>query len=228
MERVKLLVCGSSGVGKTELVESLKCRFLRSLFRRRSSSSDVTQIASRKTHGIAIQQATIPNSKEFSIWDFSGLEDYYLVHEKFINAKNSIFMIVFSLRDQIKKQIAQVKFWLSFIKAKLTLNISVEAKPHVVLVASFADYSQGVEMLEEGDISITSGDNTNDGSKVLKFAVEQFGRFFLFQDMTHRLDCRLSQSTEMRVLRSTLASLRVETIRVGAVCYLYNSYQFIH
>ena len=225
MERVKLLVCGSSGVGKTELVESLKCRFLRSLFRRRSSSSDVTQIASRKTHGIAIQQATIPNSKEFSIWDFSGLEDYYLVHEKFISAKNSIFIIVFSLRDPIKKQIAQVKFWLSFIKAKLTLNISVEAKPHVVLVASFADYS---EMLEEGDISITSGNNSNNGSKVLNFAVEQFGQFFLFQDMAHKLDCRLSQSTEMRVLRSTLASLRAETIRVGTVCYLWFPYQFIH
>ena len=50
--------------------------------------------------------------------------------------------------------------------AKLTLNISVEAKPHVVLVASFADYS---EMLEEGDISITSGDDPNNGSKVLMY-----------------------------------------------------------
>ena len=207
MERVKLLVYGTSGVGKTELVESLKCRFLRSLFRRRSPSSDV---ASRQTHGIAIQQATIPNSKGFSIWDFSGLKDYYLIHEKFINARNSIFIVVFSLRDPIKSQIAQVKFWLSTIKAKLT----VETKPCAVLVASFADYSQGVEMLEEGDAFVTNGDSRNDGNKVLKFAVQQFGQYFEFQDVVHRLDCRLSQSTEMRVLRSTLASLRVATIKV--------------
>ena len=217
MERVKLLVCGTSGVGKTELVESLKCRFLRSLFRRRSSSSDASRIASRQTHGIAIQQATIPNSKGFSIWDFSGLKDYYLVHERFTNARNSIFIIVFSLRDPIKTQIAQVNFWLSSIKAKLTLNISVETKPHVVLVASFGDYPQGVEMLEEGDVFVTNGDSRNNGNKVLNFAIRQFGQHFEFQDMIHRLDCRLSQSTEMRVLRSTLASLRVTTIKVCTV-----------
>lgn len=220
MERVKLLVCGTSGVGKTELVESLKCRFLRSLFRRRSSSSDVSRIASRQTHGIAVQQATIPNSKGFSIWDFSGLKDYYLIHEKFMNARNSIFIIVFSLRDPIKSQIAQVKFWLSSIKAKLTVSISVETKPHVVLVASFADYSQGVEMLEEGDAFAINGDSRNNGNKVLKFAVEQFGQYFEFQDVVHRLDCRLSQSTEMRVLRSTLGSLRVATIKVRHISVL--------
>lgn len=215
MERVKLLVCGASRVGKTELVESLKCRFLQSLFRRRSSSSDVSWTASRQTHGIAIQQVTIPNSKDFSVWDFSGLKDYYLIHERFINARNSIFIVIFSLRDPIKKQIAQVRFWLSVIKAKLTF--SVEIKPHVVLVASFADYSQqAAEMLEEDDVFVSNGGSRMNqlGSKVLSFAIQQFGEHFLFQDMVHTLDCRLSQSTEMRVLRSTLASLRVATIKV--------------
>lgn len=217
MERIKLLVYGASGVGKTELVESLKCRFLQSLFRRRSSTSDVNWETSRQTHGIAIQQATIPNSREFSIWDFSGLKDYYLIHERFMNARNSIFIVIFSLRDPIEKQIAQVKFWLSVIKAKLTL--SVETKPHVVLVASFADYlRQSVEVLEEGGLLATNGGNgrinQHDGSKVLSFAIQQFGQYFLFQDMVHRLDCRLSQSTEMRLLRSTLASLRVVILKV--------------
>ena len=221
MDRVKLLVCGASGVGKTELVESLKCRFLRSLFRRRSSSSDVNRAASKHTHGIAIHQTTIPSSKEFSIWDFSGLKDYYLIHEKFMSSRNSIFIVVFSLRDPIQKQIAQVRFWLSFIKAKLTLSISVEAKPHIVLVASFADCShQGGERLVESDSFITNGGNQVNGNKILNFAIQQFGQYFLFQDMVHRLDCRLSQSTEIRVLRSTLASLRVATLKVCVVCYL--------
>jgi len=207
---VKLLVFGASKVGKTELVESLKCRFLRSLFRRRSSSSDVSWTASRQTHGIAIQRVTIPNSRDFSIWDFSGLKDYYLIHEMFINTRNSIFIVVFSLRDPVKKQIAQVRYWLSVIKAKLTF--SVENKPHVVLVASFADYTQ--QAVEEDDVFVSNGGSQFDGSQVLNFAIQQFGEYFLFQDMVHTLDCRLSQSTEMRVLRSTLASLRVATIKV--------------
>lgn len=228
MDRVKLLVCGASGVGKTELVESLKCRFFRSLFRRRSSSSNVSRTGHRQTHGIAIQQVIIPNSKEFSIWDFSGLKDYYLIHERFMNARNSIFLVVFSLRDPFQKQIAQIRFWLSIIKAKLTFSISVETKPHVVLVASFADYSQlqGVEMLEEGDVFIANGGNGRisqfNSNKVLNFAIQHFGQYFLFEDVVHRLDCRLSQSTEMRILRSTLASLRVAIIQV---CYLYGTCQ---
>lgn len=223
MDRVKLFVCGASGVGKTELVESLKCRFLQSLFRRKSSTLDVSQTTSRQTHGIVIQQATIPNSKEFSIWDFSGLKDYYLIHERFMNARNSIFVVVFSLRDPIKTQMAQVRFWLSTIKAKLIFSISIETKPHVILVASFADLSrqqqeqEAFEALHKGDAFNTNGvgkTNQVDGSQVLNFAIQQFGQYFSFQDMVHRLDCRLSQSTEMRVLRSTLAMLRVATIKV--------------
>jgi len=218
MDRVKLLVLGDVGVGKTELVESLKCKFLRSLFRRRSTS-DLTQMAFRSTHGITIHQATIPNAKEFSIWDFSGLKDYYLIHEKFLSAKNSIYVIVFSLRDPVKKQITRVKFWLSVIKAKLQLN-DVTMKPHIVLVASFADSPlQSVGSLsslssDEDDDMFTTSPVSGGASAVLMFAIQQFGHYFSFQDIVHSLDCRLSQTSEMRVLRTTLALLRITCVKV--------------
>jgi len=220
MDRVKLLVFGDKAVGKTELVESLKCRFFRSLFRRRSTS-DVTQMEFHSTHGITIHQATIPNAKEFSIWDFSGLKDYYLIHEKFLSAKNSIHVIVFSLRDPVKKQITRVRFWLSMIKAKLLLD-DITTKPHVVLVASFADSPlrsvgslSSLSSEEDDDLFASPVNHPSGGANaVLMFAKQQFGHYFSFQDIVHSLDCRLSQTSEMRVLRTTLASLRIICVKV--------------
>jgi len=224
MDRIKLLVCGDVGVGKTELIESLKCRFLRSLFRRRSTS-DLSQMVLRSTHGITVHQATIPNAKEFSIWDLSGLPDYYLIHEKFLGAKNSIYMIVFSLRDPVKKQIARVRFWLSMIKARLLLD-NVTTKPHIVLVASFADSPlRSVESLsslssDDKDDStfdaspVRHHDGGSGSNTVLNFATNNFGHYFTFQDMVHSLDCRLSQTSEIKVLRATLASLRISCLKV--------------
>ena len=55
MGRAKLLVCGAAGVGKTELIDSLKCHLLRSLFRKRSASN-LAQMILKRTHGMNIQQ----------------------------------------------------------------------------------------------------------------------------------------------------------------------------
>ena len=107
MDRVKLLVCGAAGVGKTELIDSLKCRLLYSLFRKRSPSS-LTQTILRRTYGMIVQQVTVPSAGNFSVWDFSGMREYYITHEQFLKMRNSIALVVFSLRDSLEKQLAQV------------------------------------------------------------------------------------------------------------------------
>ena len=145
MDRVKLFVCGAAGVGKTELVDSLKCHLLRSLFRKRSPSS-LTQMILKRTYGMTVQQVTVPNAGNFSIWDFSGMREYYVTHEQFLMMRNSIALVVFSLRDSLEKQLAQVRFWLAMIKSRQppaneVIRFASEnpSKPHIVLVGSFAD-----------------------------------------------------------------------------------------
>lgn len=94
---------------------------------------------------MTIQQATIPNAGNFSIWDFSGMREYYVTHEQFLKMRNSIALVVFSLRDSLEKQLAQVRFWLAMIKSKQSLNEVIRFagenpnKPHIILVGSFAD-----------------------------------------------------------------------------------------
>ena len=144
LDRVKLLVCGAAGVGKTELTDSLKCHLLRSLFRKRSAST-LTHMILKRTYGMTVQQVAIPNAGNFSVWDFSGMKDYYVAHEHFLRMRNSVAMVMYSLRDSLEKQLAQVRFWLAMIKSKQPPSEAIRFaganshKPHVVLVGSFAD-----------------------------------------------------------------------------------------
>ena len=73
------------------------------------------------------------------------MKEYYVTHEQFLKMRNSVAMVVFSLRDSLEKQLAQVRFWLAMIKSKQPPSEVIRFagrntnKPHVVLVGSFAD-----------------------------------------------------------------------------------------
>lgn len=232
MDRAKLLVCGAAGVGKTELITSLKCHLLRSLFRRRSAS-DLTHTILKRTHGFTVHQATIPNAGDFSIWDFSGLKEYYLAHEHFLSTSNSIILLIFSLRDKSEKQIAQVRFWLAMIKSRQTPSEVIRYagqgthKPFVVLVGSFADQQTPPSLQEQNEdifavpLASSVQQAPDNGKMVLKTMVEEFGNHFAFPDTVFTLDCRLSQSREIRALRNLLGTLRAQVLKVRH--YVVNS-----
>lgn len=229
LDRVKLLVCGGPGVGKTELIDSLKCHIIRSLFRRRSISN-FQQMLQQRTHGMNIQLTTVPNSGLFSIWDFSGIREFYAAHENFLNEANSIFILVMNLRDPVKKQLAQMRFWLAMIKAKYRqreiLARSVFRRPFVILVGSFADQQQIQETTDNDSESLSSTDVfalprpshthqlPDNGRSVLEKLSGEFSDFFIFSNTVFAVDCRLSQSQEMKSLRSLLGSLHTKTLKV--------------
>lgn len=56
---------------------------------------------------------------DLSSWEFSGYEPYYLIYDHFIGDPNCIHMIVFKLDDPPDVQLAQVLFWLNFLKARI-------------------------------------------------------------------------------------------------------------
>ena len=223
----KLLVGGASGVGKTELVNSLKCSYLRSMFRRRRSSS-LSHMTRQKTYGMTVQRVTVPGAGEFSVWDFSGMKSFYPLHEEFLRDEAAILLLVFSRRDPLEKQLAHLRFWLAMIKAKLPQDDQIwfagqrKVKPRVILVASFADLrspdlastdkDEGEEDLvsvspqptvDKARLSISSQDEL-----ILSELQQEFGDGFDFSGVVFSLDCRLSQSSEMKELRSHLAAVR--------------------
>lgn len=226
INRAKLLVCGAAGVGKTELINSLKCHILRSLFRRRSSSN-LQHMILKRTHGMTVQNTNIPNAGNFSIWDFSGMKEFYVSHENFLECTNSIFLLVLSLREPVSKQLAQMRFWLAMIKAKCSpsklLHQSSKAlhRPFVILVGSFADQQQPANMaLQSSDIfavplSSSIQQPLDNGRSVLETLSKEFGDFFDFSNTVFTVDCRLSQSYEMRSLRTLLAALHSHVIKVN-------------
>lgn len=236
LSRVKLFVCGATGVGKTELIKSLKCHFLRSIFRRRSDSN-LSHMIQQRTHGILVHQLTIPNSGNFSVWDFSGLKSYYSLHEEFLSMTNSLVLLVFKLSDPLEQQVAQLRFWLALIKAKQAQTDTVrfggacEHKPSVVLVGSFANLPT-TDLRVENEPEDIYGEATDDhpvtsnlnnssergpGAQVLKAIKTEFGSYFSFSDCVYQLDCRLSQTSEMKALRQHLGALRRNLIQVGVV-----------
>lgn len=228
--RVKLFICGATGVGKTELAKSLKCRFLRSLFRRRSDSN-IPHMIQQRTHGILVHQTTIPNAGSFSVWDFSGLKSYYILHEEFLRATNAIVLLVFKVNDPFGQQLAQLRFWLSLLKAKqqqsrrIRFAGDIENKPRVVVVGSFTNLPYMSPESESGVLTIplpttTPTDHTPEPrqiQEVFDTVRKEFKDYFAFSEQLFRLDCRLSQTNEMKALRMHLGALRSEVVQVS--CY---------
>ena len=238
LNRVRVLVCGASGVGKSELVSSLKSRFLQGLLRFSSSS---THNHTPCTYGFSVNQATISGAGQFSIWDFSGQSEYYPVHEFFLDSQNTIYLLVFSLLQPLEKQLAQLRFWLAMIKSKHRPKEVIQyagysgRRPYAILIGSFYDQPTHILSLSNGShcamddttitgapvlsrshssLSLSSGPSSNRSNQVLQHLVDEFGHYFSFTDHVFLMDCRASRSREMRALRSLLGTLRDSILKV--------------
>ena len=68
---------------------------------------------------------------DFSIWEYSGYEPYYMLYDHFIGDINCIHTIVFNINDSPEVQKAQVFFWLNFIKGRLLPQEPIGKQPSV-------------------------------------------------------------------------------------------------
>lgn len=147
IQRFKLKILGHSGSGKTTLIESLKCGYFSSWFRRSSKSLNHSQpkrpelsqncslvepqtpVRSTQlefihnnhenyTIGIDCQQLTISGVGDMSVWEFSGNESYFQIYDHFIGNNHSLHAIVFRLSDPFEVQIHSIMFWLYFLQSR--------------------------------------------------------------------------------------------------------------
>ncbi len=148
------------------------------------------------------------------------MKEYYVAHEHFLSTSNAVVLVAFSLWEPLDKQVAQVRFWLTMIKSKQALKEPIRYtgsgahRPFVVLVGSFADQQRPASLQKESSdvfaalLASSMQQPMDNGKSVLRMAVEEFGNDFVFPDTVYTLDCRLSQTREIRALRSRLGTLR--------------------
>lgn len=238
VNRVRLLVCGAAGVGKTSLIGSLRTRFLRALRPPKCGGNYLGPLADRHTYGFCVEQCSIPGAGNFSVWDFSGHMGYYPAHEYFLDSRNTIYLVVYSWLHPYEDQLAQIRFWLAMIKSKHRPHKLIHyggqygQKPLIVLVQSFSDNPTGLPSFlfdRENEFSATFPVNGFVGghafdsaqssapNQLIRVLVEEFGHHFMFNDKVFRLDCRQPRGSEIQSLRSVLGTLRQSVLKVRAI-----------
>ncbi|XP_072020233.1 death-associated protein kinase 1-like [Amphiura filiformis] len=91
-----------------------------------------------KTPGIDIDKQSVEGAGQFILWDCAGQLEYDLTHGMFLGVGQSLFVVVFDVRELFQEQMAIRTYWLPFIKA----TRRNEYKPQVILVGSHLDEIQ--------------------------------------------------------------------------------------
>ncbi|KAI8514592.1 Unconventional myosin-XVI [Branchiostoma belcheri] len=131
VDRFKLCFCGPQEAGKSTLVETLQTGSFVGFFRDRVTPDDQPH---EPTPGVNVGTTNIPGVGQVSVWDFAGQSEYAVTHSMFMDAENTIFIVLYSIMDDINTQKKKVHWWLCFIK-----SCNTKSKPYVILVASHAD-----------------------------------------------------------------------------------------
>ena len=67
---------------------------------------------------------------DVSIWDFSGLESYYVTYDRFLGDPNAIYMVVVSCEQSEDERRKQFDFWLNFIATRM-IPVEPIGKSHI-------------------------------------------------------------------------------------------------
>lgn len=234
LSRIKLKIFGASGVGKTTFIESMKCGMFSGFFRRSStklSSQSATSITKGRdgklsrqyslpipltysvsnptyTKGINVQQTNISGIGELSIWDFSGYEPYYMLYDHFMGDTNCINIVMFNLCDDVAEQVAQVIFWLGFIKGRISPQLPLgysgrlPVRPKILLIATHAD-KERCPKNSRGEHTATDNIRT-----VYNRAQEMFGSDIELVERIFIMDAHAALSHDMKAIKHQLCLVK--------------------
>ncbi|XP_052278022.1 death-associated protein kinase 1-like isoform X2 [Dreissena polymorpha] len=247
LPQIKVKFLGSTGVGKSTLIETLKCGLFSSFFRRsRVTSSSASPHSPHPllggklakgtkskiqrqyslptplcysvgnpqyTKGINIQQVNISGVGDITVWDFSGYEPYYMLYDHFLGEAGCLHVVMFSLVDSFDEQLAQVSFWLSFLKTRITPLLPLgpggqfQYRPSVVLIATHAD--------KVGCHKNARGEYVSPVASSILAKVQQ--RFHCDLDIVERvfvMDTQVAMSYDVKALKQQLYHQRSAILKV--------------
>ena len=240
LSRIKLKLFGASGVGKTTLIESMKCGMFSGFFRRTTRLSSQSAHSMTKgrdgklsrqyslpipltysvsnptyTKGITVQQINISGVGDLSIWDFSGYEPYYMLYDHFMGDTNCINIVMFNLCDDVAEQVAQVIFWLGFIKGRISPQLplgycgKLPVRPKILLIATHADKIRCPKNSRGEHIP------TDNIKTVYNRAKEMFGSDVDFVDRIFIMDAHVASSHDMKAVKHQLCEMKAQISKVS-------------
>ncbi|KAM4748933.1 uncharacterized protein WCC33_006342 [Rhinophrynus dorsalis] len=137
--KMKLFVCGHSGVGKTTFTNTLRetglLPAIQYLF--------IDSKSPDSSKGVSLSHFEMKDSS-LVIWDFAGQMEYYFTYSQLLATSNAntIFCLIFSLegvesdhRGAQSQALEQIRFWLRF----LSIACKDKSKPHLILIGSHLD-----------------------------------------------------------------------------------------
>ncbi|ESN93543.1 hypothetical protein HELRODRAFT_194061 [Helobdella robusta] len=212
LARLKISVLGNSGVGKTTLIESLKCEATTALndpmggFKLDSNNNANVQNYNH-TKGVNIQKTTISDVGEVMFLDFSGLESYYDQYSLFLGDSSCAHIIVLSLNDSESVRNKQVDFWLEFIRVRMSPKEPIGFAgcnmwaPNIFIVLTNPNESN-CSKNEKGEWYLKTE------STFFSTLLEKFERDVIINQPLFILDAQLPSSNEMKELKKILAKLK--------------------
>ncbi|XP_066300966.1 death-associated protein kinase 1-like [Branchiostoma lanceolatum] len=189
VNRFKLCICGPQEAGKSTLKESLQAGSFSAFFRDRMTPDNQPH---EPTPGVNVGTTNIPGVGEVSVWDFAGQSEYAVTHSMFMGVENTIFIVLFSIKDDMKTQKREVHWWLCFIK-----SCNAKSKPRVILVASHTDQT------DTGHHQVDS---------LRKLMASEFKDRLRISDEVFLLDCRKTRTPEMGRLKVMLTTMKTQLL----------------
>ncbi|KAG1714864.1 Death-associated protein kinase 1 [Nymphon striatum] len=223
--RVKVKLFGHSGVGKTTIADTLKCGYLTAphLATIELNSSAVTKNKvplsfdtgfDNYTRGIDVQQLNLFTSTgDFSLWEFSGQESYFLLYDQFIGNTSCIHTVVFNLTDPYQVQLQQVIFWLQFLQARIPPSFPLgyggkSSKPgKLVLVAAHADSARCTRNVTTGEYV------SSEANAILKYVLDKYGSIFDVHENVFVVDAHVVGSPSMKAFKQYLADTKAKLVQ---------------
>ncbi|XP_070550513.1 uncharacterized protein [Ptychodera flava] len=134
---------------------------------------------------------------------FAGQPEYYVTHNMFLRADDSVFLVVFKIIDVIDFDgtlTEELLTWPRFIKSRISDDHKSDRRPIVIFVAS------GADMVEKrrGNHAIKVVEEIRTSTK------EIFGEYLNIVDETFLLNCHDSRHKDMDRLRICLSDCKRE------------------
>ncbi|XP_078608865.1 uncharacterized protein LOC144880518 isoform X2 [Branchiostoma floridae x Branchiostoma japonicum] len=193
VNRCKVFVFGMAETGKSTLKESLQRGRVAALLQGLSKSSSQEK-PHDPTPGVDVGTFHIPGVGEVSLWDFAGQAEYAVTHSMFMDAENTVFIVLYNIMDDSEEQEQEVHWWLSFIK-----SCNPNRQPDVILVASHAD-----------KVSPKSG--KRQAAHLVKVMASEFKDHLHISAEVFLMNCKETRTADMDRLKKLLATMKKDML----------------
>ncbi|XP_035677360.1 death-associated protein kinase dapk-1-like [Branchiostoma floridae] len=199
VDRFKVFLGGNGTNGKSTLKKSL---IRKDPLTQAQSVSSSEKEPHDPTPGVDIGTFHVPGVGEVSVWDFAGQAEYAVTHSMFMDAENTVFIVLYNITDKEETNsclfilittnviLLQVHWWLCFIK-----SCNPNRQPDVILVASHRD-------------KVASARGQRLAARLLESVKEEFQDHLRIADEVILMDCRQTRTPEMDQLKRRLVRIK--------------------